>query len=157
MPFIGIISNDKDESIIDKEIEEKLNLKENSVIFIKEKSIENIKNIRFETIIINRKFRNVKILKEMFKNTKYLIINSDIEDNLRLLENVKAIVITYGFNSKATITASSVSEDEVIICLQRSIKNKNSKNIEIQEIKYPIYNNSYSTMAIAGICLLYKK
>lgn len=156
MLFIGIISNEKEENYIDREIEKELGLKENSVLFIKEKSIENIKNIKFETIIINRKFKNTKILKEMIKNAKYLIINSDIEENLKLLENIKATVITYGFNSKATITASSVGEDEIIICVQRTIKNKSGNNIELQEIKYPIYNNPNNTMAIAGLLLLYK-
>lgn len=157
MPFIGIISEEIVENNISNIIEDKLNLKESSVLFIKEKSIENIKNIKFETIIIARQFKNIETLKKMLENTKYLIVNSDIENNLSLLENIKATVITYGFNQKATITASSVLDDEMLICLQRNIKDKYNQNIEPQEIKEPILENATITMAIAALLLIYNR
>lgn len=157
MPFIGIISEENTENYIDKKITQQLNLKESSVLFIKEKSIENIKNITFETIILARQFKNVEMLKKILEKTTYLIINSDIENNLSLLENMKLAVVTYGFNSKATITASSAEEDEMMICIQRSFENKEKKIIEPQEIKTPIYENANCTMAILSILLLYGK
>ena len=157
MPFIGIISEENTENCIDRKITEKLSMQESSVLFIKEKSIENIKNIKFETVIITREFKKVDLLKKILQNCTYVIINSDIQNNLSLLENINATIITYGFNSKATITASSVNEEEIMICLQRTIENKNKEKIEPQEIKMEIYENANCTMAIASILLIYGK
>ena len=76
---------------------------------------------------------------------------------LNLLENIKATVITYGFNSKATITASSVEEEEMMLCIQRSMEDKEGKVIEPQEVKIPLCENVNCTMAIASCLLLYGK
>lgn len=135
MPFIGIISEEHTENCIHKTIVEQLKLKESSILFIKEKSIENIKNITFETIIITRQFKKVELLKKILEKATYLVVNSDIESNLHLLENIKATIMTYGFNSKASITASSVKEDVVMLCIQRAFQDKEKKTIEPQEIK----------------------
>lgn len=155
MPFIGIISDENVENCIRRKILEKLRLRESSVLFIKEKSIENIKNIKFETIIIARKFKNKEMLKKILENASYVVINSDIENNLSLLEDINATVITYGFNSKATITASSVGEEEIMLCLQRTLRTKSKKEIEPQEIKMLVCENASCTMAIAATFLLY--
>ena len=40
MPFIGVIADEKSENFIRRQIVEKLKLRESSVLFIKEKSIE---------------------------------------------------------------------------------------------------------------------
>ena len=157
MPFIGIISEENLENCIRREILDRLQLRESNVLFIKEKSIENIKNIKFETVIIARKFDKIEYLKKILENSTYLIINSDIENNLNLLENIKATVITYGFNSKATITASSVGEDEMMLCIQRAFQNKNDKLIEVQELKMPVNQNASCTMAISSLLLVYGK
>lgn len=157
MPFIGIISEENTENCIDRKITEKLGMQESSVLFIKEKSIENIKNIKFETVIITREFKKVELLKKILQNCTYVIINSDIQNNLSLLENINATIVTYGFNSKATITASSVNEEEIMICVQRTLESKNKEKIEPQEIKMEIYENANCTMAIASILLIYGK
>lgn len=157
MPFIGIISDENVENCIRREILDELKLRESSVLFIKEKSIENIRNIKFETVIIARKFKNMELLKELLKKVKYIIINSDIDTNLQSLDNIQAVVLTYGFNSKATITASSVKEDEILLCIQRNIETKNGETIEPQEIKVELKENPSCTMAIESILLLYKK
>lgn len=157
MPFIGIISEENIENCIRKRILEKLKLNESSVLFIKEKSIENIKNIQFETIILAREFKRVEMLKKLLEKATYLIINSDLENNLNLIEKLKATVVTYGFNTKATITASSVSEDEMMLCIQRNFQNKNKKKIEPQEIKVPICENVNCTMAETILLIIYGK
>ena len=154
MPFIGIVSEENVENCIRREILDKLQLRESNVLFIKEK---NIKNIKFETIIITREFKKQELLRKILQDATYLIINSDIENNLNILENIKATVITYGFNSKATITASSVSEEEMMICIQRALEDKNSKIIEPQEIKTSITENTNCTMAVASLLLIYGK
>ena len=157
MSFIGIVSEENVENCIRRSLLEKLKLRESSVLFLKEKSIENVKNIKFETILLAREFKHPEILKQIIENVPYLIINSDLEKNLELLENVKATVITYGFNSKATITASSVEEDEILLCIQREIEDKNGNIVEPQEIKIPLCENVNCTMAVAGCLLLYGK
>jgi len=157
MPFIGIISEEKSENCIHKRIVEELKLNESSVLFIKEKSIENIKNIKFETIIVAREFKRVEPLKKILEKATYLVINSDIENNLNLLEKVEATIVTYGFNTKATITASSVKEEEMMLCIQRTFENRNKKKIEPQEIKIPIHENVNCTMAETTVLMIYGK
>lgn len=157
MPFIGIVGEENTENCIRREILESLKLRDSSVLFIKEKSIENIKNIKFETVILARQFKNIEMLKKILQNVTYLVINSDIEANLKLIKNMKATVVTYGFNTKATVTASSVKEEDMMICIQRNFENKEKTLIEPQEIKMPIYENANCTMAIASILLLYGK
>ena len=157
MPFIGIVSEENIENCIRREILDKLKLRESNVLFIKEKSIENIKNIKFETIIIAREFKKQEILKKLLENATYLIIDTDIENNLNLIENLNTEVITYGFNSKATITASSVGEEEMMLCIQRTFKDKNSKYIEPQEMKLAINENVNCSMAVSPLLLIYGK
>ncbi|MDR0272249.1 MAG: hypothetical protein LBI27_02905 [Clostridiales bacterium] len=53
----------------------------------------------------------------------FLIINSDDKNIFSMLENINvdenAKLITYGFNNRACITASSVTNDGVQVCIQR--------------------------------------
>lgn len=157
MPFIGIVINENVEKSINKKIEDCLEIKEENLFNIKEKNIENIKNIHFETILLTRKFKDEENLKKLIEKTNYLIVNTDIKENLNMLKNIKANIITYGFNSKATITTSSVEDEEIIICIQRAIQDIDGKIIEPQEIKMPIYENVECTMFLITILILYGK
>ena len=67
--------------------------------------------------------------------SKYLVINTDNNVVNINIENNNMEIITYGMNQKATVTASSIKEDEILICLQRNIENINGKVIEMQEFK----------------------
>lgn len=156
MPFIGIISDEKSENYIRRELLERLKINESSILFIKEKSIENIKNIRFETVLLAREFKNIELLKQILTNTKYLVVNSDLKGNLKILDELQLTVITYGFNSKATITISSVIDDKVIVCLQRNIVNNKNKIIEAQEFEIMAKENTNDIMGIVAILLLYE-
>jgi len=166
MAFIGIIADSKYEDGLKRIIEGRLNVpnKEYTVIEINDKSIENIKNIRFETILVmslSKVEEKEAELSELFKNSKYLVINADMEGNLKLIEDIKLNVITFGFNSKSTITASSV-EENFIVCIQRNIVDINQKVLEPQEIEVKIKdkklsNNSHNLMGIASILLIYGK
>ena len=157
MPFIGIIAEERKSNIIKKQIVERLKIDENLIILIKEKNIENIKNIKFDTIILDRKFNNEKNLKMVLENVKYLIINCDVVKSFNVLNDIEINVITYGFNSKATITASSVGEEEILVCLQRNIINAKKQKVVPQEVKIEIQNDAMSTMAITAILLIYGK
>ena len=157
MPFIGIIAEERKSNIIKKQIVEQLKIDENLIILIKEKNIENIKNIKFDTIILDRKFNNEKNLKMVLENVKYLIINCDVVKSFNVLNDIEINVITYGFNSKATITASSVGEEEILVCLQRNKINAKKQKVEPQEVKIEIQNDAMCTMAITAILLIYGK
>ena len=157
MPFIGIISDENNENNIRKELLKHLEINESNVLFIKEKSIENIKNIKFETVLLAREFKKQESLKKLLSNTKYLIVNSDLKSNLSLLDDLNLTVITYGFNSKATITISSVTEDRVLICLQRSITDSKGNIIEPQEIQIMPSEHTNDIMGIVTILLIYGK
>ncbi len=155
MPFIGVIADEKNENFIRREIVEKLKLRESSVLFIKEKSIENIKNIKFETIIIDRKFKNMEMLKKMLLNTNYLVINTDRIKSIEMFKEYNLKIFTFGFNSKALVTASSVTEDGVLICVGNEIESISGKVIEPQEIKVSCYEDAESIMAVACTLLIY--
>ena len=164
MAFIGIIANSKHEIQIKRALESKLNSlnKEHTIIPINEKSINNIKNIRFETILLIdlEKVQNeISLLNEIFENSRYLVVNADMYSSLDFINNMKLNIITFGFNSKSTITASSV-ENNFIICLQRNLVDINCNTLEPQEIQVKIMekkllNNSHNIMGIASILLIY--
>ena len=98
---------------------------------------------------INLEDDEYKYMKELISNTKYLIINGDIE--IGILKNIKIEkpikLITFGFNSKSTITISSVKDEKIIVCLQRDIEKTNGEILESQEKEIiskenkNIYNN----------------
>ena len=109
----------------------KHNINNSNVIFINEKNIDNIKNVKFKIIVLNKELIN-KNLEGILLNAEYLILNSDI--NVKLVENLNLKVITYGFNSKATVTASSITEEEMLVCIQRNIVDMYNNKFEPQEI-----------------------
>ena len=67
--------------------------------------------------------KNNKIMNNLFSNGEISIVNSD-DENLNLNVSDSSIFITYGFNSKSTVTVSSFNINdymELNICLQREI------------------------------------
>jgi len=50
----------------------------------------------------------------------YLVVNADDKAIFPYLSPSNARLITYGFNNKACITASSVTDDSLHICIQRA-------------------------------------
>ena len=160
MPFIGIIAKENDSNYIKNEISKVSN---NKFVFINinRESVQNLRNICFETIIISDDFENLlevsKYLEEILKKAKYLILNSDIITNVINLSKTK--LITYGLNHDALITVSSIKEDNFLICLQEPIEDINKKIIEHQEFNIEICKNNlnkiYNLMVIFTILLIY--
>lgn len=135
MSLIGIIAKKKDIQLIRNEIEtDKI-----KIIEIKDESIENLKNIKFDEIIfmqdINLNQKTYKYMEEIISKVRFLIINGDMGmEGLNEVKIEKPIkLITFGFNQKATITVSSIKEDKIVICLQRNIEKEREKIIEVQE------------------------
>ena len=156
MFFIGIVSEEKNEKHIKDILKQKI--ENENVVFINEKNIENIKNIKFKIIVLNKGIDN-KNIKNILLNAEYLILNSDINVKIDLIENLDLKVITYGFNSTSTVTASSVTEEEMLICVQRNIINIKGKKIEPQEINIEkdIMLDNYDNMYIMCLAIIYGK
>ena len=156
MVFIGIVTDSKSENDIEQLLMKNNALKENNVIFIKEKNIDNIKNVHFDTVVINKEFEKMDELNKLLVNAKNIIINIDTNIDNKDLNIVNSNLITYGFNSKSSITISSVTDDDVLIYLQRNIYN-NYGEIEVQEIK--IENNPnysiYDLIIVLTMFLMY--
>ena len=154
MPIIGIIAKIKDFKLINREFKNK-NVK---IILINEKNINNLKNIQFDEIIfmkdINLTEITYKYMKQIISNVKYLIINSDVKiSNLEKLSINKPVkIITFGFNSKTTVTISSINEEKIVLSIQRNIEKVDKKIIETQEKVIEILNNHnknvYNNLAV---------
>lgn len=162
MTFIGFVADKKDENDFEKVLKsclDKMSIKVVAVA-INEKSIKNIKNIKFETIIIDRNIKEQfqQELKEILKIAKYLIINSDTV-NIEKFQNMNLNAITYGFGNKCTVTTSSVEEENTLICIQRSIRNLKNIEIEPQEVRMntdEAMENQYLNMAAQIIEMIYQ-
>ncbi len=139
MSFVGIISNNEIYEFIKKELLKGITNKNLELININKNNIQNIKNVKFETIVVYCDLQKMKMqnsyISSILNNAKYLIINTDNNLGNIEIDNSNIQIITYGMNQKSTVTASSIKEDEILICLQRNIKNINNKIIEIQEFK----------------------
>ena len=163
MPFIGVIAKECDSNFIKNEIIKNSVNNKFEVFNINQKNIQNIKNITFESIIINEDIKEFlrysKYLEEILKKAKYIIINSDIIKDISIFGNSKINIITYGLNSQATVTISSVKEEDILVCIQKSFRNINDKAIEEQEINIKIVRNNLkklcNTLSIFTILSIY--
>lgn len=68
----------------------------------------------------------------------YLIVNADDTEILSALGQTSARVITYGFNPRACITASSVSENGLQVCIQRAFVDLAGITRPPQEFSAPV-------------------
>lgn len=155
MFFVGVVTNQKNELYMKNKLCKIMPVE--NIIFITEKNITNIKNIQFETIVIDAKINNKTEIRKIVANSKYVILNSDIDANVEMMNDLKLTVFTYGFNNKSTFTVSSIQEKNMIICLQRIILNKRKRIIEPQEYEIEIEENidKYAIIATEILTLLY--
>ncbi len=137
MTFIGVISDHKSfentREILKKNLKNDINL-----IHISKKSISNIKNIRFETIIIDSLLSDFKeetlLIENLCLHARYVAINTDINIEIpKEIKKTRTYIITYGLNQKAMVTISSIKESSILIYLQKSLKNIKGERIEIGE------------------------
>jgi len=160
MPFIGMISKENDSNFIKNMVNKNSAKSKFEVININRKSIENIKNIKFDILVIHENIddllENSKYLEDMIGKAYYVIINSDIQNNLSFLKSIGTNIITYGFNAKATITVSSVQDENTMLCIQRSIRGRNNHIIEEQEFNIKTERNKlYNMLVIFTILEIY--
>jgi len=89
------------------------------------------------------------------------IVNVDDIDLISLLQGMKHRFVTYGFNTKASITTSSIGDtlfkDSFICCLQRPISTCSGKLIEPQEYKLKLEAeefDSHNVLAAASFAII---
>lgn len=77
------------------------------------------------------------------------IVNVDDGELISMLNGINQHIVTYGFNSKASITTSSIGDSSIdgsfMCCLQRSISTQNGKLIEPQEYKLKLEPGVFDT------------
>lgn len=77
------------------------------------------------------------------------IVNDDDNGLIKLFQDFKHPVVTYGFNTKASVTTSSIGDEfckEGFICyLQKTISAKNGILMEPQEYKLKLDSNEHDT------------
>jgi len=129
MYLVGVISDNKEIANVFKKEFDKSRAE---IINLDLKNIENFKNVKFNLVLISNleKYKKNSTFKKIVSNSNIAVVNTDNKKNLEILENLKGTVITYGFNQKATITASSVEDSNISICVQRVIENVNGEKIE---------------------------
>lgn len=134
MALVGIVAKKQDIKSIERQIKNE-SIK---IIEVKNENIEHLKNVKFDEIIVLKNIKlddkTYKYMKQIMSNVNYLIINSDIDIEFDKKQiDIPIKMITFGFNSKATITISSIKEDKIIVCIQRNIEKINKQIIEVQE------------------------
>ena len=162
MPFIGVVAKENESNFIKNEITK--NAKENKfeIININKKSIENVKNIKFNILVVCENIegflKNSNYLKNIINKANYIIINSDKNKNLEFL-NYNKNLVTYGLSSKSTVTISSIKDEDSMFCVQNKIKGIDKNTVEEQEfivnIKKNNINKIYNLMVIFIIFLIY--
>ena len=128
MPFIEIITDTKSQMQLNKSIK-KEQVNNCEILYIKEKNIDNIKNIKLETLVVNKEIEDMEKISKIIENTKNVIINLDFNK----IEKQNKF-ISYGYNSKSDITISSIDEDEALIYIQKEITSIFGRKIEPQEV-----------------------
>ena len=144
MSIIGIIAKEKRVNQIKKQIQkENLNIE---FVCINNKSIKNLRNIKFEIFIIEDSLmklqENKEYIKDIMKKAKYILLNSDINISEENFKDVELKILTYGLKQKSTITISSVKQEKILISIQRAFKNLNEKIIEQKEVPVELDVNS---------------
>lgn len=153
MPFIEIITDTKSQMQLNKSIK-KEQVNNCEILYIKEKNIDNIKNIKLETLVVNKEIEDMEKISKIIENTKNVIINFDFNK----IEKQNKF-ISYGYNSKSDITISSIDEDEALIYIQKEITSIFGRKIEPQEVKVKLKSdiNIYNIMIIIALNVLYTR
>ena len=163
MAFIGIVAQKKEENDIEKNLKSYFEIygQKHTIFPIQSDNIENMRNIKFETILICTDTickEKQECLRQMIQSAAYVIVNAD-SVKTTILKETKAMIITYGFQAKATITMSSINDEDMILCIQREFVNINHINVEPQEISISLnklLGNKYSKMGSFVLQLLYE-
>jgi len=163
MAFIGFFTENKKENELRQMLKKYFETtgRVHTIIAINEKNIENMKNIKFDILIMDANvIGNTSTVQRVILNAKLVIINTDLDINLKCVKNLQLRIISYGLNSKSTVTVSSVNEDVILVSVQRSVKTLKDNIIEPQEIKIMpqiCHNNLHLSMILAIFSIIFDK
>lgn len=107
-------------------------IKYNKIAIVNEENVKKYINEEIDMLIIEDEIVQSKYLEQLCNHSKYILLQDNVNLNIKLEKNSN--VITFGFNHKSTVTVSSISEEKIIICVQREIKSFKNKLIEPQEL-----------------------
>ena len=142
MIIVGVVSDSRKFEIVKKLIYQNKNKNEITLININNKSIDNLKSIKFRIVVvldIPSQFKeNSESLEEICKDASFLLINSDVEFQKDVLKNIRSNIITFGFNHLATVTFSSVTNENLLISVQRNFTNINGVLVDVGEYNFSI-------------------
>lgn len=146
MSIIGIVGGQKQINQLKKEIEKDIKGIKVEIVSINPNCIENVKNIKFDITIVCETIEVLKgkekYVKDIFSNSKYLILNADTNIENSILKDINIKIITFGLNQKSSFTVSSIKENEIIICIQRAFKNLEGNMVETKEVKRLLTKNN---------------
>ena len=146
MAFIGIFTDPKNETYTRNILDKDFSSQHEQVLFINNDNINNVKNIRFETILFDtEQFIDECSLMKLLSYSKCFIYNYDNDNNIEKYKKMDLQLITFGFNPKSTVTISSVTDENILMCIQKKLYGMNNKLIEPQEIKININKNKKIT------------
>lgn len=99
-------------------------------------SINNNEKINFDIVVINDKSKITNEILRSIGEVEFLFLNSD--DRNEFFGSISRVskLLTYGFNSKSTVTISSLTIDickNLQFCIQRKIRNLKKHLLEEQE------------------------
>ena len=123
MLHIGLISKNKNVELI-----KELNLYED-VQAVNIKEISHQRRDPIDILVIEDHVVKKEIIETLMKEIHYLIIQDHIH-NIQLNLDREISVITFGFNHKSTVTISSVTEENIVICIQRMIRGIHNQVIQ---------------------------
>ena len=164
---VGFVGFEKRKKVIDifRHMVNKFSKEE---IMINKISAENISNenvdfkkyniIIFEADFFERQSNKIINFANLSPNS-ILVVNYDDKSFLKIVRGEIFKLITYGFNNKSCITASSVQDgEEYLCCIQRSFCNFLGKAVEPHEIrviikKYRI-KNIYTILILISAILM---
>lgn len=132
-------------------------------LIIKDLNLINFNNFNFDIIVHSYidDFTNPYI-NNLIKKSKICILNADEGNLVPLYSNLEDIIaITYGFNSKSTLTVSSYNLNPAIavnICLQRDLSPVFGEKIEPFEFSLELTSENesfiYSVLAASTLTLI---
>ena len=123
-------------------ISDKLNLfrePNNEINNINIKLIDHDISQKFDILVFNKPSKFIpKNLLISQNNKTFVLINSDEYKSFYAFKNI--FLITYGLNNKSSVTISSIGQNKIQLCIQRSFITINKKIIEEQEFSIKIKN-----------------
>jgi hypothetical protein len=112
----------------------------------------------FDVLIVNSLsgFGDSVRLEIESRDSGLVIINSDEKDIFKMIKNTGGVpsVVTYGINSRASVTVSSISESRVVCCVQRALPTFGGGVTEQQEFSVAApgsVSGVYGALAAAAV------